>query len=54
MQVTIKDIREDSSAWCPTCKAQVRCCQIEYVRLGYRHDMTMWHEACDTTWKISL
>lgn len=46
--------RLDSQAWCPRCNKMVRCCQIEYVRLGYRHDTTLFHPDCNTTWKVEL
>ena len=45
----------DSQAKCPTCGEVVQCTMLEYVRMGTSvHNMVLYHEKCDTTWKLDL
>jgi len=44
----------DSKARCPTCRKLVDCLQLEYVRVGSKHSTRLWHEECETEWRLNL
>jgi len=56
MQITYETMPDepDSTARCPKCEELVRCFMLSYVRLGSRHDVTLFHEKCNTEWKQDL